>query len=77
MLGVRISEEMEQKLVHFAQVSKRTKSSLVKEALNKFFEDMEDYYRALERLEQHKNSGRQATSWEDVQRELGLLDDKE
>lgn len=75
-LGTRISDEMEQGLNKICELSKRSKSSIVKEALEAYIEDQADYYAALEALEQHKKNGYKTVSWEDIQKENGLLDDK-
>lgn len=72
MLGLRISKEMENQILHISQLSKRSKSSIVKEALERYLEDMEDYYIALERLEQHKRDDKVTYSLEEVAKELGL-----
>ena len=76
VLGVRISKEMEEKISHLCALSKRSKSSIVKEALENQLEDMEDYYIALERLEQHRKDGEKAIPWEDVKKDLGLEQDE-
>lgn len=74
-LGTRIPEEMEKGLNKICKLSKRSKSSIVKEALATYIEDQADYYAALEALEKHKKSGYKTVSWEDVKKENGLLDD--
>lgn len=76
MLGVRLSQDMENRLLHCSELSKRSKSSIVKEAIAAYLEDMEDYYLALERLEKHKKSGEKTFSLDEVAKELGLKNDK-
>lgn len=75
MLGVRLPEDMEAQLGHISELSKRSKSSIVKEALERYLEDMEDYYSALERLEKHKKSGSKTYSLEEIGKEFGLDDE--
>jgi RHH-type rel operon transcriptional repressor/antitoxin RelB len=50
MVSVRLPEELESRLDHLADITKRPKSFYVKEALECYLEDMEDAYAALERI---------------------------
>jgi len=49
MISVRLPEEMETRINNLAKSTQRSKSFFVKEALNNYLEDMEDYYEALKR----------------------------
>jgi len=49
MISVRLPEEMEKRINNLAKSTQRSKSFFVKEALNNYLEDMEDYYEALKR----------------------------
>ena len=49
MISVRLPEEMETRINNLAKSTQRTKSFFIKEALNNYLEDMEDYYEALKR----------------------------
>ena len=49
MLSVRLPEEMEARITRLAESTQRSKSFFVKEALNNYLEDMEDYYDVLKR----------------------------
>ena len=51
MLSVRLEAEIETRLGELAARTGRTKSYYVREAIERFLEDMEDRYIAIERLE--------------------------
>ena len=51
MLAIRVSQDIESRLQHLAQKTRRTKTYYAKEAILWFLEDMEDEYLALSRLE--------------------------
>jgi len=50
MLTVRLPKEMEERIERLAKATKRPKSFFVKEALNNYLDDMEDYYEVLKRV---------------------------
>ena len=76
-LGTRLPEELAQGLNKICHLTKRSKSSIVQEALATYIEDHEEYYAAIEAFEQFKKDGYQTISWEDVKKANGLLDDDE
>lgn len=49
MLSVRLDETLQTKLNNLANITKRPKSFFVKEALNSYLEDMEDYLEVQKR----------------------------
>jgi len=49
MISIRLPEEMEKRINKLAKSTQRSKSFFIKEALNNYLEDMEDYYEALKR----------------------------
>ena len=49
MLSIRLPEEMEARINRLAESTQRSKSFFVKEALNNYLDDMEDYYDVLKR----------------------------
>ena len=51
MLSVRLEAEIEDRLGKLSARTGRTKSYYVREAIERFLEDMEDRYIAIERLE--------------------------
>lgn len=68
MMGIRLPEEIDQRLAVLAKRTGRTKTYYAREAILRYIEDFEDVYIALERLE---NPGPRM-SMEEVKRELGL-----
>ncbi|MDM8569498.1 CopG family transcriptional regulator [Thiotrichales bacterium HSG1] len=69
MLSVRLDKIMETKLDNLAKTTKRPKSFFVKEALNNYMDDMQDYYEAQKRS-QDKN--RNLISIEELEKALDL-----
>ncbi|MDM8564966.1 DUF6290 family protein [Candidatus Halobeggiatoa sp. HSG11] len=69
MLSVRLDKIMETKLDNLAKATKRPKSFFVKEALNNYMDDMQDYYEAQKRS-QDKN--RNLISIEELEKALDL-----
>lgn len=51
MLGIRLDKETENRINQLSKTTKRPKSFYVREALNRYLDDMEDTYIALYRLE--------------------------
>ena len=70
MLAVRLPEDIEQRIEALAQQTGRTKSFYVREALQEYLDDMEDYYLAETRRKQPQPS----ITLDEVERELGLAD---
>lgn len=50
MMSIRLPENMENRLDTLAQLTRRSKSFFIKEALEQYMDDMEDAYVALERI---------------------------
>jgi len=70
MLAVRLPEDIEQRIEALAQQTGRTKSFYVREALQEYLDDMEDYYLAETRRKQPLPG----IPLDEVERELGLAD---
>jgi len=68
MLAVRLDSDTENRLAHLARETGRSKSHYVKQAIESFLEDREDYLLALSVLE--RNEPR--ISLADMRKELGL-----
>ncbi|MBD3795566.1 MAG: ribbon-helix-helix protein, CopG family [Epsilonproteobacteria bacterium] len=49
MLSVRLSQDMQLRIERLAKATKRPKSFFVKEALERYMEDLEDYFDVLNR----------------------------
>ena len=69
-ISVRLGTEIEQRLNSLAQITGRTKSYYIREAVLAKLEDLEDVYIAEKRIE---NAGRIWTMTE-VENEVGLAD---
>lgn len=68
MLAIRLDQEVESRLERLAKKTGRTKTYYAREAILEHLEDMEDYYLAVEAIQ---NPGKIYTS-EEAKRELGL-----
>lgn len=74
MLAIRLSEEMESRLVALAKRTGRTKTFYAREAIEQHLEDLEDLYLA-ERVSKRIRAGKEQTSsLEEVEARLGLAD---
>ncbi len=69
MLTVRLPKELEDKLGRLAAATSRTKSFFVKEALQRYLEDLDDAYVALDRV---LKPGAGYYTTEETRDELGL-----
>ena len=68
MLAVRLPNQLESKLTHLAQETGRPKSYYVRQAIEEFLNDREDYLLAVARLEQENPR----ISLEEMEHRLGL-----
>ena len=70
MLAVRLPDQLEKRLSHLSKETHRPKSYYVKQAIEEFLVDKEDYLLAIARLEQ--NNPR--ITLEEMEKCLGLED---
>ncbi|KAF0094447.1 MAG: CopG domain-containing protein DNA-binding domain-containing protein [Puniceicoccaceae bacterium 5H] len=70
MLAIRLDAEIEGRLEQLAKRTGRTKTFYAREAILTHLEDLEDYYLAVEALQ---DTGRLYTA-DEAKRELGLQD---
>ena len=70
MLAIRLPEDIEQRLEALARETGRTKTTLAREAILEYIDDLEDFYLAEARARRN----RKTIPLEDVERELGLGD---
>ena len=68
MLAIRLDSELEKRLTLLAKKTGRTKTFYAREAIEQHLEDLEDYYLALEALQ---DPGRIYTA-EEAKRELEM-----
>ena len=50
MVSIRLSQDLSSRLENLSKLTHRAKSFYVKEALNKYMDDMEDIYESIERI---------------------------
>ncbi len=67
MTTVRLPQNIELRLSELSRLTHRSKSFYIKEALNKYLEDIEDTYIALERVSSPK---RKLLTTEEILKEL-------
>lgn len=70
MIAVRLPAAIEKRLERLARKTGRSKTFYVREAILQHLEDLEDYYLAVQRLEENL----QGVPLEEVERRLGLAD---
>ncbi len=70
MLSIRLSSDLENRLVNLADKTGRAKSYYIRKAIEHFLDEEEEYYLAINRLE--RNNSR--ISLKEVERQLGLED---
>ncbi len=68
MLAIRLPQPIEDRLTALAQESGRTKTTLAREAILEYIEDLEDFYLAEARARKNRKS----IPLDDVERQLGL-----
>ena len=71
MLSVRLSKEVEHRLVDLSKKTHRSKSYYVERALERYLSEQEDYLLALARLEEEGPN----ISLEEAKKQLGFLND--
>jgi RHH-type transcriptional regulator, rel operon repressor / antitoxin RelB len=62
MTSIRLPAEVENRLSKLAEKTGRSKSYYIREALNKYLDDIEDVYLASQALEEFKRSGHKTIS---------------
>lgn len=68
MLAIRLPENIEERLTALAAETGRTKTTLAREAIIEYIDDLEDYYLAEARARQN----RKTIPLSEVETELGL-----
>ncbi|MEZ5691841.1 MAG: ribbon-helix-helix protein, CopG family [Rickettsiales bacterium] len=67
MTSVRLPENIDMQLEHLCELTKRSKSFYIKEALTRYLEDIADHYIAIDRISSPK---RKLHSTQEVIKEL-------
>ena len=74
MLAIRLPKELEDRLADMAKKTGRTKTFYARQAIIEQLENLEDYYLAERRYEEHQKSGEPALSTADIKKKYGLDD---
>lgn len=72
MLSVRISKELQDRIVHLAEATNRSRSYYVECALKKYLDEQEEYLLALSRLEEKGPN----ITLEEAKKQLGFKNGK-
>jgi len=70
MLAIRLPKDIEKRLEELAKRTNRTKTFYARQAILEYLGDLEDYYLAVERIEENLPS----IPLDEVERQLGLDD---
>lgn len=70
MIAVRLPPQLEKRLERLARKTGRSKTYYVREAILQHLEELEDYYLAVQRIEENLPG----VPLEEVERRLGLAD---
>jgi predicted DNA-binding protein len=76
VLTVRIPEELAKMLETFCKEEDRTKSWLIKKALQEKLEDWQDYRTGVRELKKYKKNPNQAITHEQLIKKLGLTQEE-
>jgi RHH-type transcriptional regulator, rel operon repressor / antitoxin RelB len=74
MIAVRLQEDQEIRLDRLADMTGRTKTYYVREAIEKHLDELELIYLAEQRVSNVRAGKSKTTSWEEIKRENGLQD---
>jgi RHH-type rel operon transcriptional repressor/antitoxin RelB len=74
IVGVRVPDEVDERLTNLAQTTGRSKSYYVREALVKHLADLEDIYMADHVTERIRKGEEQVFGIDEVEKRLGLAD---
>lgn len=74
MLGVRLPDQLEKTLQATSERARHPKSAFAVEALEEYLEEELFYQEALADYEDYLRSGKKTIPWDQLQKELGLLD---
>jgi RHH-type rel operon transcriptional repressor/antitoxin RelB len=75
MMTIRLPENMEKRLSQLAKETHRTKSYYVKQAIEEFLDEREDYLLALAAMERFEKGEEKAISFEEILKKYGVEND--
>ncbi len=73
-ITIALSPETEERLDFLVSRTGRSKSALLREAVERGLDDVEDYYLAVEVLQRIRGGWEQVYTAEEIKRDLGLDD---
>lgn len=71
-VSLRLPDEVSQRLERLAELTGRSKTDYMLEAISEHLDDLEDLYLAEQRLIDHRAGKTQAVALEDVMKRYGL-----
>lgn len=74
MINFRTDDELDARLERLAKLTGRTKTFYVRQAVERYLDDLEDIYLADQVMERLERGEEKRHLLEDVERELGLAD---
>ena len=74
MVGVRLGEKTEERLAHLAQMTGRSKSYYLKQAVEKFLDEREEYLIAISELEK-VHQGESTIGIKELMKRIEEMDD--
>jgi RHH-type rel operon transcriptional repressor/antitoxin RelB len=75
MTGLRLPEELDTRLNHLAHETKRSKSFYIREAIQEYLQEHEDYLLATASYEEYLKSGKKGISLDEIKKKYHLNDD--
>lgn len=74
-MTIRLPEKMDKRLSQLAKETHRTKSYYVKQAIEEFLEEREDYLLALAAMERYERGEEKAIPFEEILKKYGIEND--
>jgi len=74
-MTIRLPEKMDKRLSQLAKETHRSKSYYVKQAIEEFLEEREDYLLALAAMERFERGEEKAISFEEILKKYGAEND--
>ncbi len=74
-MKIEIPDALVDELIRLSKKADKTPERVVHEALAEHLEDLDDYFCALEAIEENKKAGGKTYTLEEVKKELGLEDE--
>lgn len=73
-ISIRLTPDIEQRLVHLAKATGRSKSFYLRKLIEDNLDDLEDVYLAERVLERLRSGEERTYTFDEVERDLGLAD---